>query len=73
MATAAETRGGSRTARIATSSITVRIAMFPPEIAMTWYVPASCSLRSSSSDRPERSPMRMADAMAPDCGLHRPT
>ena len=51
----------------------VRIAMFPPEIAMTWYVPASCSRRWSSSDNPDRSPIRIAAAIALDWLLQRPT
>ncbi len=42
----------------------MRIAMFPPEIAITWYVPASCSRRWSSSDNPDRSPIRIAAAIA---------
>ena len=44
--------------------------MLPPEIAMTWYVPASCSRRSTSSSRPARSPMRIADTMAAERSLH---
>lgn len=47
--------------------------MFPPEIAMTWYVPASCNRRCTSSSNPARSPMTMAVTIAADCGLHRPT
>ena len=59
--------------RNAPSSRPARIAMLPPEMAMTWYVPASCSRRCTSSSSPARSPMTMAVTMAADCGLHRPT
>ena len=40
--TAAAILAGTRATRSAPSRMVVRIAMFPPEIAITWYVPASC-------------------------------
>ena len=42
--------------------------MLPPEMAMTWYVPASCRRCSTSGSSEPRSPIRIATATAPDCG-----
>src|SRR5438552_1773861 len=50
-----------------------RMAILPPEIAITWYVPASWSRRSTESSRPVRSPITIAVTMPAARTLQRPT
>ena len=47
--------------------------MLPPEIAITWKVPARCRRASTSADRPARSPMSTATTTAAAPGSLRPT
>ena len=50
-----------------------KMAMLPPEIAMTWYVPAVWSRSRTSSGSPVRSPMSTAVTMAAETPSCRPT
>ena len=47
--------------------------MLPPEIAMTWYVPASCRRRVVSGSSPARSPISTAVTMPAERVLWAPT
>ena len=75
--TAAEDRGSHRNSLSSITQRPARIAMLPPEIAMTWYVPASCNCRCISSSRPgtvadENRRHHGGGAVAPwrDAGIH---